>query len=155
MRIMTDPLRDLASAYRLDNWLAPPRSGDLDLYRGNCQAIAAGWPAIQSPAVATAHPRGCLLLFREDRWASIAQEIARLPNDQNLARTLQRLLLGYATHLEQSEEWVSLDSSLIEFGQIDNEAILISFPDGHAELWSERSLINWMEDPDHWARALA
>jgi len=97
--------------------------------------------------VATVDRDYCLLIYPLPEWEEVERKLVRLPSLNQLARKLQRLMLGYATELEMdSQGRILLPKEHREFAGIERDAILIG-QGNKFELWDEK---RWTERRDEW-----
>ena len=79
----------------------------------------------------------CLLLYPYPDWEEIERKLIRLPSLNKQARSLQRLMVGYATELElDGNGRILLSRELREFADIERQAILIG-QGNKFELWND------------------
>ena len=90
-----------------------------------------------APLVITAHPHRCLLVYPQNAWEPISQQIAAMPGLDPRTAALKRLLVGFAQteSLDAAgralvapslRQWAALEKSLWLVGQ-----------GSHFELWSD------------------
>jgi MraZ protein len=99
--------------------------------------------------VLTVHPDGCLLLYPQPEWEHIEQKLIQTPNQDRRTRTMQRMLVGYATEVDTDGNGrILIAPRLREFAQLDKNAALVGVGKKF-EIWNEESwerLGNaWME----------
>ena len=100
-----------------------------------------------SQLVATVDKDHCLLIYPLPDWEEIEQKLVRLPSFHERTRTMQRMMLGYATEVDiDAHGRILLSRELRDFAELDRQAILIG--QGHRfELWDEG---RWNEIRDAW-----
>ena len=101
-------------------------------------------PGFASGGVLTAWLDGCLALWPQATWASLAGRITALPMSQGGARTFGRLLFSSAFEFAFDAGGIRVPEAHRRLAGIDDRAVLVGAGD-HAELWS----------PDRWADATA
>jgi MraZ protein len=94
----------------------------------------------------------CLLLYPAPDWAETERKLTRLPSLDRQARKLQRLMLGYATHLEMDNQGrVLLPREHREFAGLDRQTMLLG-QGNKFELWDEQRFIesrdSWLAEKD-------
>lgn len=96
--------------------------------------------------VATAHTEErCLLIYPEPKWSAIQEQVEKLPNIKPKARRMQRLLLGYATHLDiDGNGRVLLPPTLREYARLEKKLMLVG-QGSKLELWNENHWNNWLD----------
>ncbi|HYW93675.1 MAG TPA: division/cell wall cluster transcriptional repressor MraZ [Gammaproteobacteria bacterium] len=100
--------------------------------------------------VVTVDPDHCLLLYPFPDWEEIERKLVRLPSLKPKARSLQRLLLGYATELEiDGHGRILLPQPLRQFAELDRRAVLIG-QGNKLELWDEE---RWNRCSQDWLAA--
>jgi len=99
--------------------------------------------------VATAHTEErCLLIYPEPQWQELVPKIEALPNMNRRARKVQRLLLGYATHLDMDANGRAvLPVPLRSYANLDKKLMLVG-QGKKFELWSETSWFDWLDSED-------
>lgn len=87
--------------------------------------------------IVTADPSKCLLIYPQPEWEPIQQKLMSMPSFNARARSLQRLLVGYAEDIEMdSAGRILLSSPLRQFAVLDKHVMLVG--QGHKfELWDE------------------
>lgn len=93
----------------------------------------------QGQLVVTGSHERCLLLYPSVQWPEIENQLMDLPNVSSQVRSLQRLILGYATEctMDSSGRFL-LPPMLREFANITRQTVLV----GQAkkfELWNYQS----------------
>ena len=100
--------------------------------------------------VATVDRDHCLMIYPLPEWEEIERKLVRLPTLNKTARSLQRLMLGYATELEMDNQGrILLPRELREFAGLERDAMLIG-QGNRFELWDEQ---RWNERRDEWLAA--
>ncbi len=100
--------------------------------------------------VVTVDPDHCLLLYPLPDWEEIERKLVRLPALNTRARSLQRLLVGYATDLDlDGHGRVLLPQPLRQFAELDRRAVLIG-QGNKLELWDEE---RWNRCRQDWLAA--
>ncbi len=89
----------------------------------------------------------CLLIYPLPDWEEIERKLVRLPSFRERTRTMQRMMLGYATEVDiDGHGRILLSRELREFAGLDRQAIFIG--QGHRfELWDEE---RWNGKRDEW-----
>ena len=97
--------------------------------------------------VATVDKDHCLLIYPLPDWEEIERKLVRLPSFRKQTRTLQQMMLGYATEVDiDAHGRILLSRELRDFAGLDRQAILIG--QGHRfEVWDEE---RWNEKRDAW-----
>ncbi|MCH6549066.1 MAG: division/cell wall cluster transcriptional repressor MraZ [Proteobacteria bacterium] len=97
--------------------------------------------------VATVDKDHCLLIYPLPDWEEIERKLVRLPSFHERTRTMQRMMLGYATEVDiDGHGRILLSRELRDFAGLDRQAILIG--QGHKfELWDEE---RWNRKRDEW-----
>jgi len=91
----------------------------------------------------------CLLLYPLPDWEEIERKLMRLPTLNELARRLQRLMVGHATDLElDGHGRVLLPSELRQFAGLTRDAVLLG-QGNRFELWDEA---RWNLKRDAWLK---
>lgn len=94
----------------------------------------------QGQLVITGSYDRCLLLYPSVRWPQIESQLMDLPNVSSEVRSLQRLILGYATECTMdSNGRFLLPPMLREFAAITKHTVLIG-QGKKFELWNSQSL---------------
>ena len=89
----------------------------------------------------------CLLLYPYAEWVEIEKKIASLPSLNKHARTLQRLLIGYATDVSMDKNGrLLVPPPLREFASLDKQIMLIG-QGNKFELWDEAY---WQQSTKQW-----
>jgi len=79
----------------------------------------------------------CLVIYPLPEWERIEQDIQNLPALKPAVKRFQRLMLGYATHLElDSSGRMLLPQPLRDYAQLDKKLVLVG-QGNKLELWSE------------------
>ena len=92
--------------------------------------------------VATVDRDQHLLIYPLSDWEVLQERLLDLPNLNEEARWLQRLMVGYATDLDiDGHGRVLLSAELREFAGLQRDAFLIG-QGNHLELWDE---LRWKE----------
>lgn len=91
--------------------------------------------------IVTADPSKCLLIYPQPEWEPIQQKLMSMPSFNARARSLQRLLVGYAEDVElDSSGRILLSSPLRQFAGLDKHVMLVG--QGHKfELWDEEQWV--------------
>ena len=102
----------------------------------------------QSQLVVTMDPESlCLLLYPQDEWERIEAQVNALPSFDDVARRIQRLLVGHATELTlDSSGRLLLPPLLRSYAHIDKNMMLVG-QGKKFELWSEG---HWEEERAKW-----
>ncbi len=97
--------------------------------------------------VATVDKDPCLLIYPLPDWEEIERKLERLPSFHERTRTMQRMMLGYATDVDiDAHGRILLSRELRDFAGLDRQAFFIG--QGHKfELWDEE---RWKEKRDGW-----
>lgn len=106
----------------------------------------------ESRLVLTVHDDGCLLLYPMTEWEDIQRKLVRLPNQNKRARTLQRMMLGYATEVEMDGNGrILVAPRLRDFAKLDKRVSLAGvgnkFEIWNEEVW-EKNCGDWVDGPD-------
>jgi MraZ protein len=97
--------------------------------------------------VLTVDFESCLLLYTASEWQVIEQRLMNLPTMDPQARSLQRLLVGYATECEMDgHSRILLPQPLREYAGIDKRVVLVGQMN-KLELWDEEV---WLSMRDQW-----
>jgi len=87
--------------------------------------------------VVTVDKSHCLLIYPMPEWLEIEAQLMGAPNTDPYIRTLQRMLVGYATEVEFDVNGrILLPAALREFARIKKKTVLIG-QGKKCELWSE------------------
>ena len=87
--------------------------------------------------VVTVDRERCLLLYPLPDWEEIERKLVRLPSLNKQARSLQRLLMGYATECElDSQGRILLPLPLRSFAELDKHIVMIG-QGKKFEIWDE------------------
>lgn len=91
----------------------------------------------------------CLLLYPVTTWLAIERQLVALPSLDRRARSLQRLLLGHATELEQDGSGrILVPATLRQFAQLDKQVMVVG-QGKKLELWDEK---RWHEACECWLK---
>jgi MraZ protein len=106
----------------------------------------------ESRLVLTVHDDGCLLLYPMAEWEEIQRKLVRLPNQNKRARTLQRMMLGYATEVDMDGNGrILLAPRLRDFAKLDKRVSLAGVGNKF-EIWNEeawdKNCGDWVTGPD-------
>lgn len=89
----------------------------------------------------------CLLIYPQPDWQEVERMLVGLPSLNEPSRTLQRLMLGYATDIDMDGHGrILLTRELREFATLDKQAMLIG-QGKRFELWNEE---RWNARRDGW-----
>jgi len=89
----------------------------------------------------------CLLLYPPHEWDKVEAKVAGLDNARPQIRTMQRLLLGYATPLElDGQGRVLIPGPLRDHAELDKKLVLLG-QGNKVEIWNES---RWNESLDDW-----
>lgn len=100
--------------------------------------------------VATVDRDPCLLLYPFPDWEELERKLVRLPSLNPRARSMQRLMMGYATEVDlDASGRILLSRELREFANIERTVMLIG-QGNKFEVWDEAS---WYEKRDEWLSA--
>lgn len=101
--------------------------------------------------VATVDRDRCLLLYPRPRWEEIERQLAALPSLQPGARSIQRMLLGYASDMQMdSHGRILLAPALRDYAELDHKVVMIG-QGNKFELWSET---RWSEVEQQWTAGI-
>ncbi|MCB1763454.1 MAG: division/cell wall cluster transcriptional repressor MraZ [Gammaproteobacteria bacterium] len=105
-----------------------------------------------SELVITVDPDRCLLIYPLTVWVKIEKQLMELPTFNESTRTLQRLLVGYATEVQMDGQGrVLLPPPLREFAGLQKQTVMIG-QGARFELWDETRWNdkqgNWLEKAD-------
>lgn len=104
----------------------------------------------QSKLVVTVHRDPCLLIYPLPDWELTAQKLLTLPSMHPQARWLQRVVVGYATHLElDGHGRFLLPPELREIAGLQRLGMLIG-QGSRFELWDEA---RWNEQRDQFLKS--
>lgn len=93
--------------------------------------------------VVTADPSKCLLIYPQPEWEPIQDRLMSMPSFNARARSLQRLLVGYAEDVEiDSAGRILLSLPLREFAGLEKHVMLVG-QGARFELWDEA---RWLAD---------
>lgn len=94
---------------------------------------------------------GCLMLFPEGEWEQLEQKLAKLPDLNPQARSLKRLLLGYASECDlDGSGRILLPAVLREYAKLDKRVVLVG-QGNKFEIWDEET---WNGSRDEWLDAV-
>lgn len=97
--------------------------------------------------VVTADRDYCLLIYPLPDWEEVERKLIRLPAYHPRSRSLQRLMLGYATELDlDGHGRILLTRELREFASLERQAMLVG-QGNKLELWDEQ---RWNERRAEW-----
>lgn len=86
--------------------------------------------------VLTAHPDGCVLLYPRLSWEPISSRIQSLSSFNEVARSWQRLLVGFAEELPlDAQGRILVSPALRKFGNLKKNVMLVG-QGSHFELWN-------------------
>ena len=89
----------------------------------------------------------CLLLYPLNEWQVIEKKLAALPSFNNVARRIQRLLIGHATEVElDANGRFILPIVLREYADLKKKIMLVG-QGNKFEIWAEAK---WRECRDTW-----
>lgn len=92
----------------------------------------------------------CLLIYPLPDWEVIEQKLAKLPTLNPTVRSLQRLMIGYATELElDSHGRMLIPPKLREYAMLSRQCMLVG-QGTRFELWDEQQ---WDAGHEEWAKA--
>ncbi len=101
--------------------------------------------------VVTVDPDHCLLVYPLPDWEIIEVKLNALPSFNKQARSLQRLLIGFATELEMDAQGrILLPALLRDFADLKKKAVLIG-QGKKLEIWAEET---WAEKQQEWMTAM-
>ena len=90
---------------------------------------------------------GCLMLFPEGEWEQLERKLARLPDLNPKARSLKRLLMGYASECElDGHGRILLPAVLRDYAKLDKRIVLVG-QGNKFEIWNEEV---WNGSRDTW-----
>jgi len=97
--------------------------------------------------VVTVDRQRCLLIYPTPEWEDVERELARLANIEPIARSMQQMMIGYATDVEQDGHGrILLPRELRDFARLERQAMLLGVGKKF-ELWDEAC---WNEKRDAW-----
>jgi MraZ protein len=100
--------------------------------------------------VLTVHTDGCLLLYPAPEWEDIELQLIRTPNQDRRTRTMQRMLVGYATEVEMDGNGrILIAPRLREFARLDKNVALVGVGKKF-EIWNEEA---WEQIGNAWMEA--
>ncbi|MBA2650135.1 MAG: division/cell wall cluster transcriptional repressor MraZ [Legionella sp.] len=89
----------------------------------------------------------CLLLYTQDQWQIIEDNLQKLPSFNEAARRIQRLLIGHATDVDMDANGrVLLPPILREYAQLEKDVVMIG-QGNKFEVWSKKL---WDSMREHW-----
>ncbi len=89
----------------------------------------------------------CLMIYPFPDWQELERKIMRLPSYNKQARSLQRLLVGYATEVDMDGQGrILVAPPLRSFAVLDKRAVLIG-QGNRFELWDEQ---RWNNNCESW-----
>jgi MraZ protein len=85
--------------------------------------------------VVTAHPEGCVLIYRESTWEPVRSRVQSFPSFHPQASWWKRLLLGFEEHVvPDGSGRILLPPALRQHAKLEREAMMVG--QGHYfELW--------------------
>lgn len=90
---------------------------------------------------------GCLLIYPLPEWERIEAALMAKPNMNSQVRSLQRLLLGYASDVEMdAQSRVLIAPSLKEHARLEKHVVLVG-QGNKFELWDEQA---WVAQRKQW-----
>lgn len=93
------------------------------------------------------HSERCLWVFPIEEWAAMEQKLVKLPNLNNHAARLQRLLVGHATDVDMDKNGrILISPPLREYAGLDKNVVMIG-QINKFEIWSDA---HWNERRDVW-----
>lgn len=100
--------------------------------------------------VMTADPDECLLLYPYEEWLDVEKSLAALPSLNKQARSLKRLLIGYAHEVSMDKNGrLLLPPPLRDFANIEKQIVLIG-QSNKFEIWNDdqwqASTKEWVDD---------
>ncbi|MGQ3888182.1 division/cell wall cluster transcriptional repressor MraZ [Legionella sp. CNM-1927-20] len=100
-----------------------------------------------SSLVVTIDTELCLLAYPLAQWQIIEKKLQDLPSFDNVARRIQRLLIGHATDVELDNSGrILLPSVLREYAKLDKHIVIIG-QGNKFEIWNE---MLWQQKREHW-----
>lgn len=103
-----------------------------------------------SKLVVTVDRDHCLLIYPFPEWEEIERKLVKLPSFNKQARSLQRLLVGYATESDMDAQGrILLTPPLRQFAQLDKRVVLIG-QGNKFECWDEQT---WNNNCEAWFAA--
>ena len=97
--------------------------------------------------VMTVDPDECLLLYPFQEWLDVEKSLAALPSLNKQARSLRRLLIGYATEITMDKNGrLLVPPPLREFAQIEKQITLIG-QGNKFEIWNDDQ---WQSSTKEW-----
>lgn len=125
-----------------DEELYPDRGTGLSLNRAT---LAAKDPRLKQllgkDLVLTCSPNyRAVLVYAESYWDEIQRpQLEQLPNGDPECRRMQRLMLGHATPVVQSDPLI-VPTTLIHFAALTGDDVLVVFDPEYAEIWGTAQL---------------
>ncbi|MFA6013689.1 MAG: division/cell wall cluster transcriptional repressor MraZ [Gallionellaceae bacterium] len=84
------------------------------------------------------HQDACLLIYPENEWQPISEQLRKMPSLNNQVRQLQRRLLGYAEAVEMDATGrILISPSLRSYAKLDKQVVLVG-QGNKFELWDEQ-----------------
>ncbi|MEJ2631604.1 MAG: division/cell wall cluster transcriptional repressor MraZ [Acidihalobacter sp.] len=100
--------------------------------------------------VVTIDRDGCLLVYPLTEWERIEAALMSRPNMDPQVRSLQRLLLGYASDVEMdAQSRILVAPTLREHAQLDKHVVLVG-QGNKFELWNEAT---WTAQREQWLKS--
>lgn len=100
--------------------------------------------------VVTIDRDGCLLVYPLTEWERIEAALMARPNMDPQVRSLQRLLLGYASDVEMdAQSRILIAPTLREHAQLDKHVVLVG-QGNKFELWNEAT---WAAQREQWLKS--
>ena len=94
----------------------------------------------------------CLMLFPEPEWEQLERKLSRLPDLNPKARSIKRLLLGYASECElDGSSRILLPAVLREYANLEKRVMLVG-QGNKFEIWNEET---WNGSRDEWLAEVA
>ena len=94
-------------------------------------ALVSGGGAV----VLTAHPDGCVLLYPQLAWEPISSRMQSLSSFNDVARSWQRLLVGFAEEVPlDGQGRILVSPALRKFGSLKKNVMLVG-QGSHFEIW--------------------
>jgi MraZ protein len=88
-----------------------------------------------SAVVLTAHPDGCVLLYPQLAWEPISSRMQSLSSFNDVARSWQRLLVGFAEEVPlDGQGRILVSPALRKFGSLKKNVMLVG-QGSHFEIW--------------------
>ena len=93
------------------------------------------------------HSERCLWVFPLEEWAVMEQKLVKLPNLNEQAARLQRLLVGHATDVDMDKNGrILISSPLREYAGLEKNVVMIG-QINKFEIWSDT---HWNERRNDW-----